>query len=298
MFWPVLIAVTGAFSLALGSALQERDAVRAPGRQVARAGFLLHLLRQPRWLIGSAAAVLGSSLHLIALSGAPLTVIQPLGVIGLLFAIVLSAVFNRQRVGMSQVVAGVAVMVGLTGVLLLFPHGSDVPVLPTSTALVLAGTAVGAGLLVYLTAHWMRSGVRALLLALAGGAALGTTSGLARVVTANAVDDWTRLVSWLTLLAVVTAVFGALLMQNAYRTGHFSAAYATLLITDPVVGVAIGAVLLGEGAPETPGAQIGALAFSVLAIAGTIALAQARHRNPEAPGGRRHSGTTFRTRTR
>ncbi|GAA0981599.1 DMT family transporter [Nocardiopsis tropica] len=298
MFWPVLIAVTGAFSLALGSALQERDAVRAPGRQVARAGFLLHLLRQPRWLIGSAAAVLGSSLHLIALSGAPLTVIQPLGVIGLLFAIVLSAVFNRQRVGMSQVVAGVAVMVGLTGVLLLFPHGSDVPVLPTSTALVLAGTAVGAGLLVYLTAHWMKSGVRALLLALAGGAALGTTSGLARVVTANAVDDWTRLVSWLTLLAVVTAVFGALLMQNAYRTGHFSAAYATLLITDPVVGVAIGAVLLGEGAPETPVARIGALAFSVLAIAGTIALAQARHRNPEAPDGRRHSGTTVRTRTR
>ncbi|WP_433702133.1 DMT family transporter [Nocardiopsis sp. CA-288880] len=298
MFWPVLIAVTGAFSLALGSALQERDAVRAPGRQVARAGFLLHLLRQPRWLIGSAAAVLGSSLHLIALSGAPLTVIQPLGVIGLLFAIVLSAVFNRQRVGMSQVVAGVAVMVGLTGVLLLFPHGSDVPVLPTSTALALAGAAVGAGLLVYLTAHWMKSGARALLLALAGGAALGTTSGLARVVTANAVDDWTRLVSWLTLLAVVTAVFGALLMQNAYRTGHFSAAYATLLITDPVVGVAIGAVLLGEGAPETPGAQIGALAFSMLAIAGTIALAQARHRNPEAPGGRRHPGTTVRTRTR
>ncbi|MGW8527770.1 MULTISPECIES: DMT family transporter [Nocardiopsidaceae] len=298
MFWPVLIAVTGAFSLALGSALQERDAVRAPGRQVARAGFLLHLLRQPRWLIGSAAAVLGSSLHLIALSGAPLTVIQPLGVIGLLFAIVLSAVFNRQRVGISQVVAGVAVMVGLTGVLLLFPHGSDVPVLPTSTALVLAGTAVGAGLLVYLTAHWMKSGVRALLLALAGGAALGTTSGLARVVTANAVDDWTRLVSWLTLLAVVTAVFGALLMQNAYRTGHFSAAYATLLITDPVVGVAIGAVLLGEGAPETPAARIGALAFSVLAITGTIALAQARHRNPEAPDGRRHSGTTVRTRTR
>lgn len=298
MLWPVLLAVTGAFSLALGSALQERDAVRAPGRQVARAGFLLHLVRQPRWLIGSAAVVLGASLHLIALSGAPLTVIQPLGVTGLLFAIVLSAVFNRQRVGLSQIVAGVAVMGGLTGVLLLFPHGSQTPVLPTSTALVLTGATLGAGLVVHLTAHWMSSGTRSLLLALAGGAALGTTSGLARVITANALDDWTRLISWLTLLAVVTAVFGALLMQNAYRTGHFSAAYATLLITDPVVGVAIGALLLGEGVPETLGAQLGALAFSGLAIAGTIALAQSRHRNPEAPGGRRHSETTARTRTR
>ncbi len=59
MLLSVLIAVAGAFTLALGSALQERDAVRAPGRQVARAGFLLHLLRQLRWLIGSGAAVLG-----------------------------------------------------------------------------------------------------------------------------------------------------------------------------------------------------------------------------------------------
>jgi len=298
MLWPVLIAVTGAFSLALGSALQERDAVRAPGRQVARTGFLLHLLRQPRWLIGTAAVVLGASLHLIALSGAPLTIIQPLGVTGLLFAIVLSAVFNRQRVGVSQIIAGVAVMGGLTGVLALFPHSSDIPVLPTPMALALAGTTIGAGLVVYLTAHWMNSGVRALLLALAGGAALGTTSGLARVITANAIGDWTRVVDWLTLLAVVTAVFGALLMQNAYRTGHFSAAYATLLITDPVVGVAIGAFLLGEGTPETLGAQAGALAFSGLAIAGTITLARARHRNPEAPGGRRRSETTARFRTR
>ncbi|MFD3684342.1 DMT family transporter [Nocardiopsis sp. NPDC058631] len=298
MPWPVILAVAGAFSLALGSALQERDAVRAPGRQVARAGFLLHLLRQPRWLIGSAAVVLGASLHLIALSGAPLTTIQPLGVTGLLFAIVLSAVFNRQRVGVSQIIAGVAVMGGLVGVLLLFPHGSDTPVLPTTTALVLAGATIGAGVIVHLTAHWMNRGTRALLLALVGGAALGTTSGLARVVTANALGDWTRVIDWLTLLAVVTAVFGALLMQNAYRTGHFSAAYATLLITDPVVGVAIGAFLLGEGAPETPGAQVGALAFSGLAIAGTIALAQARHRNPEAPGGRRSSEKTIRFRPR
>ena len=69
--------------------------------------------------------------------------------------------------------------------------------------------------------------------------------------------------------------------QNAYRTGHFTAAYATLLITDPVVGVAIGALLLGEGAPRTLPAQIGALVFACLAVAGNIALAQARHRNPE-----------------
>nr|WP_199866902.1 DMT family transporter [Nocardiopsis sp. TSRI0078] len=294
MLLPILLAVAGAFTLALGSALQERDAVRAPGHQVARGGFLLHLLRQPRWMVGSAAAVLGSLLHLVALSSAPLTIIQPIGVTGLLFAIVLSAVFTGRGVGLSQIIAGTAVMAGLVGVLSLFPHAADTPTMTTGAALLLTGTALGAGALVHLTAHWMHSSARAILLALAGGAAMGTTSGLARVITANAHTDWASVISWLTPLAVVTGVFGALLMQNAYRTGHFSAAYATLLITDPVVGVAIGALLLGEGAPKTPSAQLGALAFTVLAIAGTIALAQARHRNPEAPQGPQgpgHAGT-------
>ncbi len=283
MVLPVLTAVAGAFILALGSALQERDAVRAPGRQVARAGFLLHLVRRPRWVFGSMAAVLGSALHLIALSGAPLTIIQPIGVTGLLFAIVLSAVFNRRRVGPSQIVAGTAVMVGLVGVLSLFPHAADVPVMTTDVALALAGTVIGAGLAVYLTAHWMNSATRAILLALAGGAAMGTTSGLARVVTANVHQDWTNVFGWLTALALLAGVFGALLMQNAYRSGHFSAAYATLLVTDPVVGVVIGVLILGEGVPQTPPARLGAMAFGALAIVGTIALARARHRNPEAP---------------
>nr|WP_193789415.1 DMT family transporter [Nocardiopsis halotolerans] len=281
MLPPILIAVAGAFTLAFGSALQERDAVRAPGREVARAGFLLHLLRQPRWMVGSAAAVVGSVLHLVALSSAPLTIIQPIGVTGLLFAIVLSALFNRRGVGLSQIVAGTVVMVGLVGLISLFPHSSTAPVMTTGAALGLAAVTLGAGAAIHLTAHWMNSGARALLLALAGGTAMGTTSGLARVLAANAQEDWTSLLSWLTPLAVVTAVFGALLMQNAYRSGHFSAAYATLLVTDPVVGVGIGVLLLGEGVPESAPARFGALVFACLAVAGTIALAQARYRNPE-----------------
>ncbi|MDE3719966.1 DMT family transporter [Nocardiopsis sp. N85] len=297
MLWPVLLAVAGAFTLALGSALQERDAVRAPGEQVARVGFLWHLLRQPRWLLGTLAAGAGACLHLMALSGAPLTIIQPIGVTGLVFAIVLSALFNHQRVRISQVIAGIAVMVGLIGVLWTFPHGAETPVMPLRDALTLTGVTLAVGMTVYLTARRMPSGARAIVLALAGGAALGATSGLARVITSNALADWTTVLGWPSLLAVVLAVFGGLLMQNAYRTGHFAAAYATLLITDPVVGVAIGALLLGEGAPETLPAQVGAFAFAAVAIAGTVFLARTRHRNPEAKGARTQIGTA-RTRTR
>ncbi|WP_344966426.1 DMT family transporter [Salinactinospora qingdaonensis] len=283
LIWAICVAFAGAFSMAMGSALQERDAVRAPGHSIARAGFLLHLVQRPRWILGTVAAGAGVGLHLVALSAAPLTIIQPIGVTGLLFAIVLSAVFNRRRVGFGQIVAGGAVMVGLTGVLLLFPHTSQPPVMSTMTGIVLTGSVLAAALLAYVVAHWLPAGPRAMLLATLGGIALGTTSALARVVAAATASDPLALVSWLTVLAGVTAVFGGLLQQNAYRTGHFAAAYATLLVVDPITGAGIGALLLGEGLPATPLTQLLATGAALLAIAGTVVLAQAKNRNPEAP---------------
>nr|WP_169775334.1 DMT family transporter [Streptomonospora alba] len=280
----VLIALAGAFCMALGSALQERDAVRAPGRSVAPAGFLVHLARRPRWLMGTAGAGAGVVLHLIALSGAPLTIIQPIGVSGLVFAIVLSALFNRRRVRPNEIVAGAAVMAGLTGLLLLFPHAAQTPQMSSGTGLALTGAIAVLGGAAYAAAHWMPPGPRVLLLATVGGAALGTTSALARVVGANAAADWTAVLTWLTPLCVAIALLGGLFQQNAYRTGHFAAAYATLLVVDPVVGAGIGALMLGEGLPATPLDQALAAGAALLAIGGTVVLALARNRNPEAGG--------------
>nr|WP_046471512.1 DMT family transporter [Allosalinactinospora lopnorensis] len=286
----VLLALAGAFSLALGSALQERDAVRAPGRSVALPGFLVYLARRPRWIIGTLAALVGVILHLAALSGAPLTIIQPIGVTGLIFAIVLSTLFNRRRIRPGPVVAGVAVVVGLTGVILLFPHHSAPPVMPLSTGLVLTAVIACGGGAAYFVAHHIPAGPRAMLLAAAGGAALGTTSAFARVVASQVASDVTVVFGWLTVLAIGAAVFGGLLQQNAYRTGHFAAAYATLLIVDPITGAGIGAVMLGEGLPATGADRALATAAGALAIAGTIVLARARNRNPDA--GRRPRTST------
>ena len=287
MIWAVVLALVGAFCLALGSALQERDAIRAPGGSVARISFLWHLVRRPRWLLGALAAAVGVGLHLAALSAAPLTIIQPIGVSGLLFAIVLSALFSRQRVRASQLLAGVAVMVGLVGIITLFPHGADSPMLPLSAAVTLASGVVAAGGVGYLVAPWLPAGARAILLAAFGGAALGTTSALARVSAVQAVAALAAVFSWRTVLAGAVAVFGGLLQQNAYRTGHFAAAYATLLVVDPVVGAGIGVLVLGEHVPTGPLEQALAAGAALLAIAGTTVLARAKHRNPEAA----HPGT-------
>ncbi|WP_017622585.1 DMT family transporter [Nocardiopsis chromatogenes] len=278
----VLIALAGAFCMALGSALQERDAVRAPGKSVARFSLLVHLVQRPRWILGTVAAGAGVCLHLVALSGAPLTIIQPIGVTGLLFAIVLSMLFTRRRVRTGQIAAGLAVTAGLAGVITLFPHTAEPPEMTTATALVLAGVVVGGGFAALAAARYLRAGARGVLLAAVGGTALGTTSAIARVIAAGAAQDPAAVVSWLTPVAVGVALFGGLMMQNAYRTGHFAAAYAVLLVADPVVGAGLGALLLGEGLPTTPLAQAGATASAAVAAAGIAVLAKARNQNPEA----------------
>ncbi|GAB3210146.1 DMT family transporter [Marinactinospora thermotolerans] len=278
----VAIALAGALCMALGSALQERDAVGAPGRGVARAGFLLHLLRRPRWLLGTVVVGCGVALHLVALSGAPLTVVQPVGVTGLLFAIVLAGLFGRRPIPAGQVLAGVAVMVGLAGLLFLFPHAVARPVMGVGTGAALVGVALAVAFLAHGLAHRLAAGPRAMLLAAAGGAALGTTSALARVVAAGAAAEPLTVLSPLTLFALVAALAGGLLQQNAYRTGHFAAAYATLLVADPLVGAGIGVLLLGEQLPVGAPDRLLATVAGLLAVAGIAVLARAKYRAPDA----------------
>ncbi|PRX95462.1 DMT family transporter [Allonocardiopsis opalescens] len=282
--WAIGSAFAGAFFFAFGSALQERDAVGAPGRTLARLSLLLHLLSRPRWLIGTASVAVGVGLHLFALSHGTLTVVQPIGVSALLFAVVFAAVLKGHRVHLGDVVASVAVMLGLTGLLLAFPHVSIAPDLSTTEAWVLLLSVVAVGVGGFAAAHWVHGARRALLLAVLAGLAMGATSAFARVLGYEATQDPASLIGWMTLAPIGLAVFGGLLIQNAYRTGYFAAAYATLMVMDPVTGVGIGALVLGEPLPGDLPARVVAAVSAVVAVAGTVGLARATrgtHPDPE-----------------
>src|SRR5689334_18106915 len=80
----VTLAVFGAVCFALAARLQH-DAVAATG---ARAS----VLRQPRWLAGLALLIAGAGVHAVALGMAPLTVVQPIGVV----AIGITALLDRR----------------------------------------------------------------------------------------------------------------------------------------------------------------------------------------------------------
>jgi len=106
--------------------LQAPEARSIEGARGFRTGLLAHLLKRPRWLAGSALAVLGWPLQLLALSWAPVSLVQPTLALGLVVVLVGGARLLGERVGPRQWLAAATVIAGVTLLALVHPERSDV----------------------------------------------------------------------------------------------------------------------------------------------------------------------------
>src|SRR5699024_10612767 len=93
----VPVAVLAAVSFGLAQALQHRAARRIAGTGTVRFRLIAELSRQRVWLGSLLASGVGVALQWLALSTAPLVLVQPLLVSGLLFAVLISAGLRRKR---------------------------------------------------------------------------------------------------------------------------------------------------------------------------------------------------------
>ncbi len=73
---------------------------------------------------------------------------------------------------------------------------------------------------------------------------------------------------------VVGAVAAGWLIQQGYATGPAEIVVGSMTVTSPVVAVAFGILVLGEGVGITPTAAALMMALGAVAIAGVIALAR------------------------
>src|ERR1700758_3992475 len=80
-----IAAAVGASTLySLGIALQALDAREAPHEEHLRPALVVGLFRRSRWLLGTGMSILGFPLQGLALTLAPLVVVQPALAAGLL----------------------------------------------------------------------------------------------------------------------------------------------------------------------------------------------------------------------
>ncbi|YCH09674.1 DMT family transporter [Arthrobacter sp. alpha11c] len=281
MVWlAVCLAVLGAFFLAIG-AQRQGSAVKADtgGLALSSNGFL-RLLRNPRWMLGLLLLCLGMVMNAIALVSAPLTVVQPIGAIALVITTVVNAKDQGLSINRATVVAITACVTGSALFVLLAVNVTQenhhVNAEDELTIVLLLALAVGLfGTLAVLFKHRMS----AFVYIVGAGVLFGFVAVLTRIIGKHLLDPnglFLLNVQWYTLIAIAAAGgLGSWFVQSAYSGGPPDLVIAGLTVVDPMVGIAIGIVILGELRPDVqPVMAISMAAAASLAIVGVIALSR------------------------
>lgn len=261
----VLLSLISAVAYAAGAIVQERVATAGDGRSFAP-------LRNRVWWVAVALNGVGAVLHVVALAYGPLSLVQPLGALTIVFALPMAALFARRRARATAWRGALMATVGLAGLLALTGN-KESHTLGGPEQLMLATVTFGGVALLVLVAKGMRPPVvRSVVLAGAAGVAFG----IASVFTKTVAMQWASgsvgagLPSLVVIAALASA--GLLLSQSAYRGAGLTAPLATVTVVNPVIASAVGITLFGEQFQHGTAGALLALACGVVAAGGLIML--------------------------
>ncbi|GAA0511981.1 hypothetical protein GCM10011581_02250 [Saccharopolyspora subtropica] len=274
----VLLAALGACGYALGARLQHAAVHDTIDGRSLGLRHQARLVRTPQWLAGLAALGSGAVLHACALGLAPLSVVQPVGVIALPITVLLNARQEGIQVrdlGRNVVLAVVAATGGVAAFVSL-AAGSATATPVAGDDQLLATQIVAAGVLALgVLAVATRSKVRCILFAAGCAVAYGYVSLLMRAVVQQLGTTDLLDINPLPLLGIVAAMLvGGWLLQHGYASGPPDLVVACLTVVDPLVAVGLGIGLLGEADHVGAATAVGEALCAVVACAGVFALAR------------------------
>ncbi|MGW1893663.1 DMT family transporter [Streptomyces sp. NPDC002004] len=265
-----LLSLVSAVAYAGGAIVQERVAVTTPDRPYAP-------LRRPAWWCAVVLNGLGALLHVVALALGPLSLVQPLGALTIVFALPMAALFTRRTAGPAAWRGAIMATVGLAGLLSL-TGTAESRALDDAQRLFLAVLTAGAvvTLMAAARAAHRHPAVRSVLLACAAGIAFGMASVFTKAVAVGWSADGLP-GQWPTLLAIgILAASGLLLSQAAYRGAGLAAPLATVTVVNPVAAAAVGITMFGESFQHGTAGTALALTSGVVAAGGLILLTTER----------------------
>ncbi len=261
-----IMAAVGASALySLGIALQAMDAKQTPQREYLRLGLALNLIKRGRWLLGTGLSLLGWPLQLVAVSLAPLVVVQPAMATGLLVLLVIGERMLDERAGRREHLAVGAIVVGVLGAALCAPPHTYAQASDTVLAIVLSTLGL-ASLLPYIMLR-LAHRPPAMLTIVGAGLAYGWT-GVATVLASNNLHYgfiWVA-VAWGLATAAVSAT-AALSEMSALQSRPAIQVAPVVFVIQTAVPVALAPVVLGEHFTETPLSGV-LLALSLLILMG------------------------------
>ncbi|MFF1381614.1 DMT family transporter [Streptomyces sp. NPDC058308] len=277
-----LCAVLTALANAAGTVLQRVAARTVPPGDAFSPRLVRYLVRHRAWLAGIAVIVAAAALQALALAFGPLSLVQPLLVLELPFALVIAQLFTRTPMpagGWSAcflTTAGLAVLLGAAAPA---EGGHAVSGVEWTAALLAVG--LGAGVCTAIALTRPRGKARAALFGTASALAYALTATLMNAAIGTFTDSGARALAatWQTYGCVAAGACALFLLANAMESGPLIASQPALTLGEAAASLALGIALnhdrLRVGwwiAPQVAGA--------ILVIWGVVLLSATRSAEP------------------
>ncbi|MFF3658695.1 DMT family transporter [Streptomyces olivochromogenes] len=290
LLFSVVFAVLAAVSNATATVLQRRAAQDVPLSKGFHARLLIELLHRPVWLGGMAAVMAAACFQALALVNGALSVVQPIFVLELPFALLIGGLVLRRRVTRRGWIAVVCIAVGLGTVLAAAAPSVGID-RPTTGGWILAIVCCVGVVVAAVGVALRRPAGRA------RAACFGAAAAIGYALTAALIKDATHawetggvtgfFLAWQTYAFAATGVCALFLLQNAVQSGPLVASQPALTLGDALVSLVLGVTLYAERVrtgwwliPETVGAAL--ILYGAIQLA-RIPLTQVLITQPTAP---------------
>ncbi|WP_116248299.1 DMT family transporter [Nocardiopsis sp. FIRDI 009] len=292
MWLGIGFAVLSCAAYTAAAVAQRRLAVRVTApltglRQV------VDLLRHPLWWVSLVFNGGRAGFQVAAVGFAPLTVIQPLGVLVLVFGVPWSARLGGRRVSRAEWRGAAFTVVALGTLLSVSVTSGPGGVLDRpDSVLVGVGTTVLLAVTAWIAGRVPSTAWRSYLLSGAAGVAFGVSSATVKTsVSVLAATGSAGLTHPATLATPVIAILGLFLAQAAYQGVDLGAPLGITTLTNPVAASVIGVAFMGESYAGGWAGGAVALASALLAAHGIRLLTVAPDTGSPGPadGGSRTS---------
>ena len=216
--------------------------------------LLLFLVRQPMWLFGWVALIAGFVLHAVALHVGALSIVQPILVLELVFALLIRRLWFSHHVPAAAWWAATCTCAGL--------------------ALFIVASEASGGRTTATTAEWWTSSIvvggLALLMVVAAqwgsptwkAALYGTATGMVWALEAAFIKSMTDVLArdgfvgmfahWPVYGVIAGGIFGNVLMQAAVHQGPLNVSSPLMVAADPIVSIVLGFCLFDEQLSDQP----------------------------------------------
>ena len=264
-----LLAILAAIAFALAATLWQKAQLDAGDVSV---GSFAGLLTNPIWLLGLAAQGVGIAFQAAALDRGRVSIIQPLLVTSVIWALPLGHFLTHQRITRRMVTGAVIVVAGLAVFASYGDPAGGVDNAPWEDWAIPIMVIAAASAVMFVLARRAQATLRAAALGTTAGILYGLSATLMKPVVETLHTDGlaTLLSGWEVWFMIVGGLVGFVIQQMSLATGRLVPSVATVSVANPIVAVALGAIVLQERLDTDPPWSavlgVGGLALGLLGV--------------------------------